>query len=76
MDFTISFSMRSGVKRLFLAILENLGISHFVYRSFRSGFIFFISSRIIFSRQNLDLLGILLSDSSESIGLTLFAFRL
>jgi hypothetical protein len=68
--------MRSGIKRLSLAILENLEISHFAYES--SGFrsIFFIFSRIIFSRQDLNSLNILLFDSSESIGLTLSIFRL
>jgi hypothetical protein len=68
--------MRSGVKRLFLAILENLGISYFAYRlsEFRS--IFFIFSRIIFFRQDLDPSGILLFNLSESTGLILSAFRL
>jgi hypothetical protein len=72
----INFSMRSGIKRLFLIILENLGISYFAYKSSKSGFIFFISSRIIFSRQNLDSPGILLFNLFESTGLTLSAFRL
>jgi hypothetical protein len=76
MNLTISFSIRSGVKRLSLAILENLGISHFVYKSSESGSIFFIFFRIISSRQDLNSPGILLFDLSESTGLTLSAFRL
>jgi hypothetical protein len=68
--------MRSGIKRLFLIILKNLGISHFAYGSFKFRFIFFIFSRIIFSRQDLDFSGILLFNLSESTGLTLSAFRL
>jgi hypothetical protein len=59
-----------------LTILENLEISYFAYRSSESGFIFFISFRIIFSRQDLDSLSVLLSDLSEFIGLTLSIFRL
>jgi hypothetical protein len=68
--------MRSGIKRLFLAILKNLEISHFAYGLSGSGFIFFISFRIIFSRQDLDSLNVLLSNLFESTGLTLFIFRL
>jgi hypothetical protein len=68
--------MRSGIKRLFLAILKNLEISHFVYGSSKSGFIFFIFFRIIFSRQDLDSLSILPFNLFKFTGLTLFAFRL
>jgi hypothetical protein len=68
--------MRSGIKRLFLTILKNLGISYFAYKSFKSGFTFFIFSQIIFSRQDLDFPGILLFNLSESTGLTLFTFHL
>jgi hypothetical protein len=70
--------MRSGIKRLPLTILKNLGISYFAYESAGSGsrFIFFIFSRIISSRQDLNSSDILLSDLSKSIGLTLFTFRL
>jgi hypothetical protein len=59
--------MRFGIKRLPLAILENLEISYFVYKLSGSRSIFFIFSRIISSRQDLDFSGILLSDLSESI---------
>jgi hypothetical protein len=68
--------MRSGIKRLLLTILENLGISYFAYKSSEFRFTFFIFSRIIFSRQDLDFSNILLSDLSKSTGLTLSAFRL
>jgi len=68
--------MRSGVKRLSLVILKNLEISHFAYKLFKSESTFFIFFRIISSRQNLNFLSILLSDLSESTGLTLFTFRL
>jgi hypothetical protein len=68
--------MRSGIKRLFLTILENLEISYFVYGLFRFEFTFFIFSRIIFFRQDLDFPGILLFDLSEFTGLILSAFRL
>jgi hypothetical protein len=76
MNPTISFSMRSGIKRLSLAILKNLGISYFVYKSFKSESTFFISFRIISSRQNLNFPGVLLFDLSEFTGLILSIFRL
>jgi hypothetical protein len=68
--------MRFGIKRLSLIILENLGISYFAYRLSGFKFTFFISSRIIFFRQDLDSPNILLSNLSKSTGLTLSVFRL